>query len=84
MLAGLSRLVPQNIQFNTLTLVNRRDIKMTGVVSGEAFLLDINLSQFMLDLEANQLFKQVQLSSKSRTSLQGETVLEFELACITE
>lgn len=83
-MAQLSRLVPQNIQLNTLALVGQRDVKMTGVVSGEPFLLDINLSQFMIDLEAHPQFKQVQLNTKSRTALQGETVLEFEILCTTE
>ncbi|MEO0082019.1 MAG: type IV pilus assembly protein PilM [candidate division WOR-3 bacterium] len=83
-MAELSRLVPQNIKLNTLALVGQKDVKMTGVVSSEPYLLDINLSQFMLDLEANPRFKQVQLNSKNRTTLEGETVLEFELQCTTE
>ena len=83
-MSDLSLLVPQNIQLNTLALVGQREIKMTGVVSNEQYLLDLDLSQFMLDLQAHPRFSQVQLNSKTRTSLQGETVLEFEIQCATE
>jgi len=84
MMALLTRSVPANIQLNTLALVGQKDVKMTGVVSGEPFLLDVDLSQFLIDLERGPLFRQVQLVSKNRTSLQGETVLEFEVACVKE
>lgn len=80
-MAHLSSLVPANIQLNTLALVGQKDVKMTGVVSGESYLLDLDLSQFMIDLEHHPRFKAVQLNSKSRTTLQGETVLEFEIQC---
>lgn len=83
-MAELTRVVPSNIQLGGCVLADQRNVKMTGVVTGEPFLLDIDLSQFMLDLEHGPAFQQVQLVSKSRSSLQGETVLEFELQCVTE
>ncbi len=84
LMAQLTRIVPSNIQLNTLSLSGQRNAKMTGVVSGEPFLLDVNLSQFMIDLELHPSLANVRLISKSRTILQGETVLEFEIQCVTE
>jgi len=83
-MAKLSTIVPANIQLNTFTLSNRSNVKMTGVVSGEPHLLDVDLAQFLINLERCNTFKQVQLISKSRSTLMGETVLEFEIQCITE
>jgi type IV pilus assembly protein PilM len=83
-MAKISNIVPANIQLNTFTLANRTNVKLTGVVSGEPHLLDVDLAQFLIDLERSPTFKQVQLVSKNRTSLQGETVLEFEIQCVTE
>jgi Tfp pilus assembly protein PilN len=83
-MAWLSRIVPDNIQLRSVALSGQKSIKMTGVVSGEPFLLDINLSQFLIDLEQNPSFQQVQLATKTRSTLQGETVLEFEVQCVTE
>ncbi|MFO7675537.1 MAG: type IV pilus assembly protein PilM [bacterium] len=79
LMARLTQVVPGNVQLNTFALSGQRDMKMTGVVSGEAQFLDVELSQFMIDLERDKLFKAVKLVSKNRTSLQGETVLEFEV-----
>jgi type IV pilus assembly protein PilM len=84
LMAEMTSVVPANIQLNTLALSGQKNVKMTGVVSGEPFLLDVNLSQFLIDLESNALFKRVQLVSKSRTAMQGETVLEFEVQCAME
>jgi type IV pilus assembly protein PilM len=83
-LAQVTRVIPANIQLNTLALTGQRAVKMTGVVSSEPFLLDIDLSQFMIDLEGSPGFQQVQLVSKNRSTLQGESVLEFEIQCVTE
>ncbi len=83
-LAQVTRIIPPNIQLNTLALTGQRTVKMTGVVSSEPFLLDIDLSQFMIDLEGSPGFQQVQLMSKNRSALQGESVLEFEIQCVTE
>ena len=83
-LAQVTRIIPANIQLNTLALTGQRTVKMTGVVSSEPFLLDIDLSQFMIDLEGSPGFQQVQLMSKNRSALQGESVLEFEIQCVTE
>lgn len=83
-MAAVTRLVPANIQLNSCVLTGEKNIKMTGVVSGEPFLLDVDLSQFMIDLESSPTFQQVQLASKNRNSLQGEAVLEFEIQCVTE
>jgi type IV pilus assembly protein PilM len=84
MMARLTQVVPGNIQLNTFALAGQNNVKMTGVVSGEAFLLDVELSQFLIDLERDKLFKNVQLVTKSRSSLQGESVLEFEVSCAKE
>ena len=83
-LAAMTRLVPDNIQLRSFSLTEQNTVKLTGVVSGEPFLLDIDLSQFMIDLEQSPSFQQVQLVSKTRGTLQGETVLEFEIQCVTE
>ncbi len=83
-LAGVTRMIPDNIQLNSLALTGQRSVKMTGVVSADPFLLDIDLSQFMIDLENSPGFQQVQLVSKNRSTLQGEAVLEFEIQCVTE
>ncbi len=83
-MAKLTTVVPPNIQLTTFALSNRSNVKMTGVVSGEPHLLDVDLSQFLIDLERSPTFKQVQLISKNRSNLQGETVLEFEIQCVTE
>ena len=83
-LAAMSRLAPDNIQLRSFSLTEQNTVKLTGVVSGEPFLLDIDLSQFMIDLEQSPSFQQVQLVSKTRGTLQGETVLEFEVQCVTE
>lgn len=84
MMAYLSRQVPSNIQLNTLSLTGQRNVKLTGVVSGEPHILDINLSQFMIDLENGPVFENIQLVTKSRNTLQGEAVLDFELASTLE
>jgi cell division ATPase FtsA len=83
-LAEVTRMIPANIQLNSLALTGQRTVKLTGVVSSEPFLLDIDLSQFMIDLENSPGFQQVQLVSKNRSTLQGEAVLEFEIQCVTE
>ncbi len=83
-LGALSTIVPTNIQLSSFTLSNRSNVKITGVVSGEPHLLDVDLAQFLIDLERSQVFKQVQLVSKNRSTLQGEAVLEFEIQCVTE
>ncbi len=81
LMAHLTRIVPQNIQLTGFSLAGQRDVKLTGVVSSEPHFLDVNLSQFMIDLETSPYFRRVQLISKGRNALQGETVLEFEIQC---
>ncbi|MBN2466098.1 pilus assembly protein PilM, partial [candidate division WOR-3 bacterium] len=83
-MAEVTHIVPDNIQLNSLALTGQKTVKMTGVVSADPFLLDIDLSQFMIDLENSPGFQQVQLVSKNRSTLQGESVLEFEIQCVTE
>ncbi|MBM3322099.1 hypothetical protein FJY69_01260 [candidate division WOR-3 bacterium] len=83
-MAQLTRIVPANVQLNTCALTGQRNVKLAGAVSGEPFLLDIDLSQFLIDLETSPAFQQVMLVSKSRGMLQGESVLEFEIQCVTE
>lgn len=84
LMARLTRVVPGNIQLNTFALTGQTDVKLTGVVSGEPHFLDLDLSRFLMDLERDNLFKNVKLVSKSRTSLQGEAVLEFEVQSAME
>ena len=83
-MAEVTRMIPDNIQLHSLALTGQKTVKMTGVVSADPFLLDIDLSQFMIDLENSPGFQQVQLVSKNRSSLQGEAVLEFEIQSVTE
>ncbi|MFO7638525.1 MAG: type IV pilus assembly protein PilM [bacterium] len=83
-MARLTHLVPNNIQLNTFSLSGQKDVKLTGVVSGEPHFLDLDLSRFLISLERDKLFKTVKLVSKSRTSLQGESVLEFEVQSAME
>jgi len=83
-LAAVTRMIPANIQLSSVVLTGQKTVKITGAVSSEPFLLDIDLSQFMIDLESSPTFQQVQLVSKNRSSLQGEAVLEFEIRCVTE
>lgn len=83
-LRQLSYLVPENIQLKTLSLTTQKGINFTGTVSGQPFLLDLDLTQFMIQLEASPYFKNVKLVNKSRTLLQGETVLDFEINCLPQ
>lgn len=80
----LSYIVPQNIQLITLSVTRENGIKMTGMASGQPFLLDLDLAQFMIQLEAASQFRNVQLINKTRTVLQGETILNFEISCTQE
>ncbi|MEO0072369.1 MAG: pilus assembly protein PilM [candidate division WOR-3 bacterium] len=79
-LRELSFIVPENIQLNTFSLTSQRGIKMSGIVSGSLFSLDLDLTQFMMNLEASPYFKNVKLVNKSRKSFGTETVLDFELS----
>ncbi|MEO0075226.1 MAG: type IV pilus assembly protein PilM [candidate division WOR-3 bacterium] len=76
----LSYNVPSYMQLKTFSLTKDKIIKMTGLVSGKQFLLDLDLTQFMIQLEASPYFKNVKLVNKNRTNLATETVLDFELS----
>jgi len=78
-LRQLTFTVPSNIQLRTFSLSKEKTIKMTGMVSGQQFFLDLDLTQFMIQMEASPYYKNVKLANKSRTNLAGETVLDFEL-----
>ncbi len=80
-LRQLSYIVPVNIQLKTFSLTKEKGVKITGVVSGQSFLLDLDLSQFMIKLNATSNFSNVKLISKNRTLSQNETVLDFEISC---
>jgi type IV pilus assembly protein PilM len=80
-LRQVSYIVPSNIQLKTFTLTREKGIKITGMISSQPFLLDLDLTSFMIQLQTSPYFKNVQLVSKSRTALQNETVLDFELNC---
>lgn len=83
-LRQLSYIVPANIQIKTLSYTKEKGIKMTGLILDQPFLLDLDLTQFMIQLEANPYFRSVKLLSKNRTTLQNEMVLEFDIACTPE
>jgi type IV pilus assembly protein PilM len=80
-LRQLSHIVPNNIQIKTFSITKDKGIKMTGLVSGQPFLIDLDLTQFMIQLEVSPYFRNVKLVSKNRTVFQNETVLDFELNC---
>lgn len=81
MLRQLSNIVPYNIQLKTFSFTGEKGVKITGFVSGQPFLLDLDLTQFMIKLNAAPNFRNVKLVSKNRTTFQGETVLDFEISC---
>jgi hypothetical protein len=79
LLRRLSLIVPENIQLRNCFLSGERKIKLTGVVSGAPHLLDLDLMQFMMNLERDPLVKSVNLKTKNRTFVLGEPVLDFEI-----
>jgi type IV pilus assembly protein PilM len=81
MLRQLSYVVPSNIQLKTFLISKESGVKITGFVSGQQFLLDLDLTQFMIKLNATPHFQNVKLVNKNRRVYQGETVLDFELSC---
>lgn len=80
----LSLMTPDNFQLKNVSLTGGRTVKISGILTTEPYLLDLDLTQFMLNLERSPLFKEVNLKSKNRTTLMGETVLEFELETFLE
>jgi type IV pilus assembly protein PilM len=84
LLRQLSYVVPPNIQLKTFSSIKEKGIKITGLVSDQPFLVDLDLSQFMLKLDAAPYFRNVKLVNKNRTVFQGETVLDFEISCDAE
>lgn len=79
LLKQLSIIVPDNIQLRSTLLTGDRKIKITGVVSGSPHLLDLDLMQFMMNLERSKMLSNVNLRTKSRTFLLGEPTLNFEI-----
>lgn len=79
LLRRLSLIVPENIQLRNCFLSGERKIKITGIVSGAPHLLDLDLTQFMMNLERDPLVKSVNLKTKNRTFVMGEPVLDFEI-----
>jgi Tfp pilus assembly protein PilN len=79
-LQEISLLVPGNIKLNTFSLTKEKGFKISGLVTGSPFTLDLDLTQFMITLEASQYFKNIKLVNKARKAFGLETVLDFELS----
>lgn len=79
LLKQLSLIVPENIQLRTCFLSGDRKVKITGIVSGAPHLLDLDLMQFMMNLQRNPMLTNVTLKTKNRTFLMGEPTLDFEI-----
>jgi hypothetical protein len=60
-------------------LTGDRKVRITGVVSGSPYLLDLDLMQFMMNLEHTKMLTNVQLKTKNRTFLLGEPTLNYEI-----
>ncbi|MDH5186275.1 MAG: pilus assembly protein PilM [bacterium] len=75
----LSLIVPGNIQLRNCVLSDQRKIKINGIVSGTSHFLDIDLMQFMMNLERDPLVRSVELKTKNRIFLMGEPALDFEI-----
>ncbi|MEO0092806.1 MAG: pilus assembly protein PilM [candidate division WOR-3 bacterium] len=79
LLRRLSLMVPENIQLRNCYMSGERKLKITGVVSGAPHLLDLDLMQFMMNLERDNLIRAVTLKTKNRIFVLGEPVLEFDI-----
>jgi type IV pilus assembly protein PilM len=79
LLKQLSLIVPDNIQLNSSVLTGDRKVKITGIVSGSPYLLDLDLMQFMMNLEHTKMLTNVMLKTKNRTFILGEPTLNFEI-----
>ncbi len=75
----ISREVPSNIQLTSLTFTGLREIRMKGIVTGPAEFQELDLSSFMMRLELGNVIREVRLVNKTKTILEGEDVLEFEI-----
>ncbi len=84
LLRQLSFIVPPNIQLKTFSSTKAKGTKITGMVNDQSFLVDLDLSQFMIKLDASSYFRNVKLVSKNRTTFQGQSVLDFEINCDIE
>ncbi len=78
-LQRLSLIVPENIQLRNCILSGERQLKISGIVSGSPQFLDLDLMQFMIHLERDPAVKAVNLKTKNRTFIMGESALEFEI-----
>ena len=54
------------------------------MVNDQPFLVDLDLSQYMIKLDASPYFRNIQLVNKNQTAFQGQTVLDFEINCEAE
>ncbi len=84
LLKYLSREVPPNIQITRLVFTGLRNIKLAGNVFGPAEFQEIDLSSFLVKLELGKNLKNVKLVNKTKSSWEGENVLEFTLECEPE
>ncbi|MEO0101571.1 MAG: type IV pilus assembly protein PilM [candidate division WOR-3 bacterium] len=80
----ISRAIPNNIQLTSLTFTGLKTVKMKGIVTGLPEFQEIDLASFMVNLELGKEMKGVKLVNKTKTILEGEEVLEFELECEKE
>jgi type IV pilus assembly protein PilM len=83
-LRQLSYIIPANIQIQSFFYTKDKTIKITGILTDRPFLLDLDLTQFMIQLETSSLFRNVKLVSKNRTVLYGADVLNFEINCTVQ
>jgi type IV pilus assembly protein PilM len=79
LLQRLSLIVPENIQLRSCVLSGERRIKISGIVSGVAHLLDLDLMQFMMNLERDPVFQGITLKTKNRIFIMDEPALGFEI-----
>jgi type IV pilus assembly protein PilM len=84
LLRQLSFIVPPNIQIKTVSSTKEKGVKITGIVNDQPFLVDLDLSQFMIKLDVSPYFRNIQLVNKNRTVFQGQSVLNFEINCEAE
>ncbi len=80
----MSRIVPSNIQLTALTFTGLKNVKMKGIVTGLPEFQEIELASFLVNLELGKEIRGVKLVNKTKSILEGESVLEFELECERE
>jgi type IV pilus assembly protein PilM len=77
-------IVRDNIQLSKISLLLGKGVTIDGIVSGPDNFQEMDLKEFEIALEKSSSFKNVAEVSRSRTTLQGETVTQFELTAQEE